>query len=97
LALFAGDFPIWTLCVNLLGCFAIGFLSAKFSTLVSPQTRNFLIAGFLGGFTTFSAFGLETMQLLQKNEIGFAVLNVSLNVILGLSFVFLGLFAGKYL
>ena len=60
-------FPYGTLAVNVIGCFLIGFLSelAETRSLFSPDTRAFLIVGILGGFTTFSAFGNETMNLIR--------------------------------
>lgn len=62
-----GSFPWATLMVNLLGCFLVGVIAG----LVPKQDetlRNLLIVGFLGGFTTFSAFGLETVRLFESGE-----------------------------
>ena len=72
-------FPYGTLAVNVIGCFLIGFLSelAETRSLFSPDTRAFLIVGILGGFTTFSAFGNETMNLLRDGEGALAMMNVS--------------------
>lgn len=65
-----GKFPWSTFAVNVLGCAAIGALSAvaERSNLIGPGTRLFLFTGLLGGFTTFSAFGLETFLLLRRGE-----------------------------
>jgi len=85
-------FPYGTLAVNVIGCFLIGFLSelAENRSLFSPDTRAFLIVGILGGFTTFSAFGNETMNLLRDGGQALALLNVSAQVLLGLGAVWLG-------
>jgi CrcB protein len=94
--LFGGAFPLGTLLVNLLGCFAIGYLSARFERIFATQeTRDFCLAGLLGGFTTFSAFSLETMNLFRNGSNGAAVLNILLNVILGLLLAYAGLYLGR--
>jgi CrcB protein len=85
-------FPYGTLAVNILGCFCIGFLSELFDTrsLIGTDTRAFLIVGILGGFTTFSAFGNETMNLIREGEAALALMNVSAQVLLGLGAVWVG-------
>ena len=85
-------FPWGTLAVNLLGCLAIGALAqlAEARGAFSAETRLFLATGLLGGFTTFSAFGNETLNLLRDAERGLAAANVLANVILGLACVQLG-------
>jgi fluoride exporter len=85
-------FPYGTLAVNILGCFCIGFLSELVDTraLISTDTRAFLIVGILGGFTTFSAFGNETMNLIRDGEATLALINVGTQVLLGLGAVWLG-------
>ena len=85
-------FPYGTLAVNVIGCFFIGFLSelAESRSFLSPDTRAFLIVGILGGFTTFSAFGNETMNLLRDGEQALAMMNVSAQILLGLGAVWLG-------
>jgi fluoride exporter len=85
-------FPYGTLAVNILGCFCIGFLSEIFDTraLIGTDTRAFLIIGILGGFTTFSAFGNETMNLIRDGEATLALMNVGAQVLLGLGAVWLG-------
>ena len=79
-------FPAGTLAVNLLGCFAIGALAALVETrhAFSPDLRLLLGAGLLGGFTTFSAFGNETLTLLRSGQPALAAVNVVANVGLGL-------------
>ena len=85
-------FPYGTLAVNVIGCFLIGFLSelAESRSLFSPETRVFLIVGILGGFTTFSAFGNETLNLLRDGERALAMMNVSAQILFGLGAVWLG-------
>ena len=85
-------FPLGTLAVNITGCLIIGFLFSLFGKVLVPsETRLLLITGFLGGFTTFSSFGLETVNLLKENGTVPALLNISLNVIIGLVFVLVGM------
>jgi CrcB protein len=86
------DFPVGTLSVNLIGCFLIGLVAYLIDThgMASESTRAIVIIGVLGGFTTFSAFGFETMGLIQNGQSSLALLNVAANVVLGLLFVILG-------
>ena len=67
-------FPFSTLLVNVLGSLAIGMLMAKFMLHDAPAARLLLVTGLLGGFTTFSAFSWDMMQLMQRGEILQAVL-----------------------
>ena len=85
-------FPVGTLTVNLLGCFAIGALSAFFSGSVEirEEYRWALVAGFLGGFTTFSAFGFETFALFESREGGLALANIAVSTLGGLASVWAG-------
>ena len=86
------DFPFGTLTVNLIGCFVIGFLSqlAEARGVFTSETRAFVFIGILGGFTTFSSFSNDTINLLRDGEIFNALANVGANVILGLLLVWLG-------
>lgn len=88
----AQGFPWATLIVNLLGCFLIGVIFALFGKYNS--TNNLwclmLTTGFCGGFTTFSAFANEGLQLLQNGNLGLFVLYLLASVFLGLLFVALG-------
>ncbi|MFM7217685.1 MAG: fluoride efflux transporter CrcB, partial [Bacteroidota bacterium] len=64
------QFPFGTLSVNLIGCLAIGFLAGSIASHPIPEMwRNFLFVGILGGFTTFSSFGLESLQLLRAGHV----------------------------
>lgn len=86
------DFPYGTLTVNLLGCFLIGLLShlAETRGVFTPETRALVFIGILGGFTTFSSFGNDTLNLLHDGKTFNALANVGANVILGLFLVWLG-------
>jgi fluoride exporter len=86
------EFPYGTFVVNLTGCFAIGFLSQLADThgVFTAESRSFVFIGLLGGFTTFSSFGNETMNLLRDGENVFALVNVSAHLLLGLGAVWLG-------
>ena len=78
-------YPFGTLAVNLIGCLLIGFLSAlaENHSVLSNEIRSFLIIGVLGGFTTFSSFGNETLNLLRADHVELAMLNAGLQVMLG--------------
>lgn len=86
------DFPFGTLAVNVIGCFVIGFLAqlAEEHGVFTSESRSFVFVGILGGFTTFSSFGNETLNLARDSQIINALVNVGANVILGLFAVWLG-------
>ena len=77
-------FPYGTLAVNLIGCFAIGLLSQLAETrgLFTAETRTLVFVGVLGGFTTFSAFGNETINLWREGESALALLNITAHLVL---------------
>ena len=85
------DFPYGTLAVNLIGCLAIGFLSqlAESRGYFTAETRTLVFIGVLGGFTTFSAFSNETMNLWREGESGLAVLNIVAHLVLCLGAVWM--------
>jgi CrcB protein len=87
-------FPIGTLVVNVLGCFIIGVFAELTrpdgGILVHPVIRQAVMIGFLGGFTTFSSFGLQTISLISDGEWGYAALNIVLSVALYLAAVWIG-------
>ncbi|HLB05473.1 MAG TPA: fluoride efflux transporter CrcB [Thermodesulfobacteriota bacterium] len=85
-------FPFGTLTVNVIGCLLIGLLAGLSESrhLFSPEARLFVFAGFLGGFTTFSSFGYETFVLARDVQASAALVNVALQLILGLGAVWLG-------
>ncbi|MFC1497353.1 fluoride efflux transporter CrcB [Verrucomicrobiota bacterium] len=85
-------FPAGTFLVNVCGCLAAGILMALAvkQDFFSPNTRLVLFTGILGGFTTFSAFGIETVYLLEQHEIFWAGLYVVLTVSVGILALWLG-------
>ncbi len=89
--------PRATLCVNVLGCFAAGcalaWLARPGAGAIAERRellRLFLLVGLCGGFTTFSAFGVETVELLRRGQQGGAALYVALSLALGVAAVALG-------
>src|SRR5688500_961818 len=86
-------FPAGTFAVNVIGCLAAGVLAglAEKHDMFSPDTRVLLFTGLLGGFTTFSAFGLGTMHLLKRGDLAVAAANVVLSVLAGLAALWLGM------
>ena len=85
-------FPTGTLAVNILGCFLIGLLYglAESRNILGTDTRIFLFIGVLGGFTTYSTFGFESLALLKDGEFFKTSANVLLHVIVGLLAVWIG-------
>lgn len=92
-------FPWGTLFVNVTGSFLIGLLFALTARagepLLAPSARAFALVGVLGGFTTFSAFSLQTLNLLRGGQAGLAFANVALSVALCLFAVGLGHFVAR--
>jgi len=86
------NFPYGTIAVNLIGCFVIGLLSylADAQEMFSTDARAFIFVGILGGFTTFSTFGNETLNLVRHGSTTYAILNVAIQVVLGLALVWVG-------
>jgi CrcB protein len=91
-------FPAGTFAVNVLGCMIAGLLAglAQGRGWLGPEARVLLFTGFLGGFTTFSAFGLETMLLMQRGEVAIAAANVILSVVCGLLGLWIALRLGLH-
>ena len=90
-------FPLGIVIVNVAGCFIIGLLAGLLAAnrITLPlQWREFVFVGLLGGFTTFSTFGLDTFVLARSHSVGAAALNVGAQVIGGLLAVWLGYVAG---
>jgi len=93
------SFPIGTAIVNIIGCLIIGLLGgwAEHLQAFNSHTRLFLFLGLLGGFTTFSAFGYETIALLRDKEILLTFVNVGMHLLLGFGAVLLGFNCSKLL
>jgi CrcB protein len=85
-------FPYGTMVVNLTACLLIGILAtlAEERQVLSREARTFLIVGFLGAYSTFSSFGLETYNLLQDNEVGRAIVYAGVSTIGGILAVWAG-------
>lgn len=94
-------FPLGTLIVNVIGCFLIGIIAglktSEAQLLFNLPSREFLIIGFLGGFTTFSAFSFQTLRLLQQSEWLHAGGNILGSVFLCLLAVWIGDLVAKWL
>jgi len=89
---FGESFPIGTIVINVVGCFLAGFLFYVLQerNLVSETVRLAIMVGFLGGFTTFSAFGLQTFTLFRDGEMFLALVNLIVTNVMGLFFVWVG-------
>jgi len=94
---FQSSFPWATFIVNIVGCLLIGAFIGLIERWhwTNHDIRFFLIAGFCGGFTTFSAFGIESLTLFQNNHYLLGVIYILSSVFLGLVAVWLGLFLTK--
>ncbi|HLG19212.1 MAG TPA: fluoride efflux transporter CrcB [Bdellovibrionota bacterium] len=86
-------FPVETLVINVVGCSLLGFLAglAEFRGMFSAEARVFLFIGILGGFTTFSTFGYETVQLVRDGQQGWGWMNIALQIVLGIGSTWIGL------
>lgn len=84
--------PVGTLLVNIIGSFAIGFLTgiAEKSMILTPEWRLFLMVGLCGGFTTFSAFANENLMLMHNGQFISVLLYTGLSIFLGFLAVYLG-------
>jgi len=91
-----GGFPLGTFMVNLLGCLLIGLWAglATRHTFLNGDLRLLLVTGLLGGFTTFSAFGLDSLHLLRRGDLALAGWYVGGSVVIGLGMVALGWWLG---
>ena len=95
-ARYLSSFPFGTMIVNISGCFLIGIVYGFFEKgMISPDWKLFLATGLLGGFTTFSAFSIETIGLLRVGQLGYAAAYVSASVIVGLLATLVGIFLIK--
>jgi CrcB protein len=95
-------FPLGTLIVNVTGCFAIGFIGTLSGPAMGrawfrPETRDFWLIGFCGGYTTFSSYGWQTLTLARDAEWGYALANIVGSNVAGLVAVYLGRVAALWL
>jgi CrcB protein len=86
-------FPLGTFVVNVSGCLAAGLIAGLIERQgwFTPDTRIFMFAGFLGGFTTFSAFGVDTIFLLRRGEPALALAYVASSVLCGFAALWLAM------
>lgn len=91
-------FPWGTIIVNLSGSFAIGLLWGFVEIQnISSNMRNFVFIGVLGGFTTFSTYALESLNLIRDGEIKLAMTNLLISNVCGLLLVFAGFLLSKFI
>lgn len=91
----APGLPLGTLAVNVAGCMAMGFLASLLALRGGQHLAPLLLTGVLGGFTTFSAFALDTMTLWERGEAGMAMGYVLASVLFSLLAVLAGLVVGR--
>ena len=98
-AIYGREFPYATLSINLLACFMMGFLFEE--TLerltISPVLRVGILTGFIGGFSTFSTFAMETLLLAEQGEPARSLLYVLLSIVFGLAAVTGGVYIARNL
>jgi fluoride exporter len=98
-SIYGRDFPYATLSINLLACFMMGFLFEE--TLarltISPVLRLGILTGFIGGFSTFSTFAMETLLLAEQGDLAKSILYVLISVVLGLVAVTGGVYLARHL
>jgi CrcB protein len=90
-------FPYGTLVINITGSFLVGLAFAVLAvkTQWSPNWRYLIPIGFIGGYTTFSAFELETLRTIQDGQIGLGLVYVAASVVMGFVAVWGGMIAGR--
>jgi CrcB protein len=94
--LFHSKFLLGTIVVNCVGALLIGIAMSVFDAFsVSTRWKLFIVVGFLGGYTTFSAYSYETVKYFLDGDIKYALLNIALSNVLCIAFVFLGIWLGR--
>lgn len=96
---YGGRFPLGTFVINVTGCFAIGVLMPLLTERVgvNPLWRLLLVTGFLGGYTTFSSFGWETVQAVRGGDRLLGLMNAAGSLILGYIAVWLGVLVADFI
>jgi len=90
------DFPYATLAVNLLGCLLIGvFYSLSEKILINNDWKLFLTTGLCGGFTTFSAFSMESLQLFKQGNLFAMLMYIIISIVLGIALTYAGYLIAK--
>jgi CrcB protein len=96
---FGETFPWGTLTVNIVGSMVIGFVAAlsapESRVMISPNARQFIMVGLCGGFTTFSSFSLQTLQMVRNRDFAEAGGNILLSVAACMAAVAIGYIAGS--
>lgn len=97
--LFGSAFPWGTLTVNMLGCLFFGFVWSltESQLVIAGEFRFFILAGFMGAFTTFSTFAFESAQMAQTHHWPFLLINLAVQNIVGIVLILLGLKLGRLL
>jgi len=95
--LFSDRFPFGTLFVNLAGCFLIGLIFSLGSekNIINPLFRLFFVTGFLGALTTFSTYGIESVNFARNGMLDSTIINIAANNIGGFLLILLGLWIGR--
>ncbi|MDO9510915.1 MAG: fluoride efflux transporter CrcB [Bacteroidales bacterium] len=94
----SGHFPMGTFVVNIIGSFLIGFAFGMSEQWPGKNSlKLFVFTGLLGGFTTFSAFSLECIQLIKSEQVPMAILYAGLSNMLGIAFAFAGYFGSRFM
>jgi fluoride exporter len=89
-------FPFGTFAVNVLGCSLFGVIAgaAEQRFVLGPEARALILIGLLGGFTTFSTFSFETLQLVRDGQLAWAAMNIAGQVAAGLAGLWIGFLIG---
>jgi CrcB protein len=97
-ALHTQNFPWGTLTVNVVACLFLGIMVglADQKQMISPSMRLFWTVGFCGGFSTFSTFSIETLQLMQGGFTGSLLFYIALSVLLCVAATFVGIYGGEH-
>lgn len=98
-SIYGREFPYATLSINVLACFMMGFLFEETLTrlTISPVLRVGILTGFIGGFSTFSTFAMETLLLTEQGEGARGLLYVLLSIVFGLAAVAGGVYIARNL